>query len=277
MSKYLLIVLFLLTGPFLRAQVIGDLFEDETVLYAETKQVNQFFRRFNSEEDGQGEKIYAGNPAYRDNYLRKQTLPLIFDQESTQISKSIKASFIKDVTNSKDPVYLDFHGGEWFAEVVVNVIYNGVNNEAHLFLKLQEESVGSKWVLSQVYFKPFAQLFFKDPEGTDKFLHPLSHELDFMNLGKVFREESQVEYYTYQSFVPDFLSIFIYELKMDHLRFVGVKKVNFHFFQVEGYYFKLEEFNRSGFNNGWLITKLEEIDLLDKNQLLKDIYYEETN
>jgi hypothetical protein len=276
MSKYLLTVLFLLTGPFLRAQVIGDLLEDETVLYAETKQVNQFFRRFNSEEDGQGEKIYPGNPAYRDNYLRKQTLPLIFDQESTQISKNIKASFIKDVTDSKDPVYLDFHGGEWFAEVVVNVIYKGVNNEAHLFLKLQEEPVGSKWVLTQVYFKPFTNMFFKDPDGTDKFLHPLSHELDFMNLGKVFRVESQVEYYTYQNFVPDFLSIFIYELKMERLQFVGVKKVNFHFFQVEGYYFKLEEFNRSGFNNGWLITKLDEIDLPAKNQILNDIYYEET-
>lgn len=270
MNKYFLVLIFLLTGPFLRAQVIGELLEDESVLYAETKQVNQFFRRFNSEEDGQGEKIYEGNPAYRNNHIRKQTIPLLFDLESSSIPKSVEKDFIKDVTDK--PVYLNFHGGDWMAEVVIEVNYNGMSKEAHLFLKLQEEAVGSKWVLSQVYFEPFAHLFFKDPEGTDKFLHPMSHELDFMNLAKVFRVESQVEYYTYQNFVPDFLSIFIYEMKMDHIQFEGVKKVNFHFFQVDGYYFKIEEFNRLSYNNGWLITKLEEIDLKAKNQLLKDIY-----
>lgn len=275
MNRILLTVLFLLTGPlFLRAQVIGDLLEDESVLYAETKQVNQFFRRFNSEEDGQGEKIYEGNPGYRNNHLRKKTLPLIFDRETSMIGKSIESKFIKDVTNSKDPIYLDFHGGDWFAEVLINVNYNGLDKVAHLYLKLQEEEVGSKWVLTKVYFDPFARLFFKDPQGTDKFLHPMSHELDFMNLAKVFRVESQVEYYAYDNFIPDFLSIFIYEMKMNHIQFEGIQKVKFHFFQVDGYYFKIEEFNRLSFNNGWLITQMEEMDDAAKNELLNTIYYE---
>lgn len=274
MKRFLLTFLVLLPGLFLRAQVIGDLLEDESVLYAETKQINQFFRRFNSEEDGNGEKIYKGDPSFHNNHLRKQTLPLLFDKESS-INKSIEKDFIKEVTNSNSPIFLDFHGGEWFTEVLINVTYNGVEKEAYLFLKLQEEEVGSKWVISRVYFEPFTRLFFKDPEGTDKFLHPLSHELDFMNLAKVFREESQVEYYTFQNFIPDFLSIFIYEMKMNNIQFKGVKKVNFHFFQVNGYYFKLEEFNRLSFNNGWLITQLSELNKEEKDQLIKTIYYEE--
>lgn len=274
MSRYLLTALFLVTGPFLRAQVIGDLLQDESVLYAETKQVNQFFRRFNSEEDGQGKRLYDGDPAYRDNHLRKQTLPLIFDKETSNIPSSIQNAFISRVTDSNDPIYLDFHGGDWLAEVVMDVMYNGMVKEAHLYLKLQEEDVGSKWVISKVYFEPFARQFFKDPDGVDKFLHPMSHELDFMNLAKVFREESQVEYYAYDHYVPDFLSIFIYEMKMNRLMFNGVKKVNFHFFQVDGYYFKLEEFNRLSFNNGWLITQLDELNSNEKDQLIKVIYHE---
>ena len=274
MRKLFIITLFLVTGPFLRAQVIGDLLQDESVLYAETKQVNQFFHRFNSEEDGQGKRIYKGDPGFRDNHLRKQTLPLIFDKESTTISNSTKNQFIKNVTDKNNPVYIDFHGGEWFAEVVIDVTFNGSIKEAHLFLKLQEEEVGSKWVLTRVFFEPFARLFFKDPTAVDKFLHPMSHELDFMNLAKIFREEGQVEYYTYDNFTPDFLSIFIYEMKINHLQFNGVKKVNFHFFQVDGYYFKLAEFNRPGFNNGWLITQLQEIDNEAKNRLIGTIYYE---
>lgn len=274
MNRLLLTLLLIMPGLFLRAQVIGDLFEDESVLYAETKQVNQFFRRFNSEEDGNGERVYQGDPTFHNNHLRKQTIPLLFDKESQEINSSIEKKFIKEVTNSDNPVYLDFHGGEWFAEVLINVKFQGSIQVAHLYLKLQEEDVGSKWVITRVYFEPFARLFFKDPEGTDKFLHPLSHELDFMNLAKVFREESQVEYYTYQNFVPDFLSMFIYEMKMNRLQFEGVKKVYFHFFQVEGYYFKLVEFNRSGFNNGWLITQLDEIDDAKKNELINTLYYE---
>lgn len=274
MNRFLLTLLLFIPGLFLRAQVIGDLLEDESVLYAETKQVNQFFRRFNSEEDGNGERVYKGDPSFHNNYVRKQTIPLLFDKESKSLSSSIEKKFIKRVTKDDSPIYLDFHGGKWFAEVLINVKYQGSIQVAHLFLKLQEESVGSKWVITRVFFEPFARLFFKDPEGTNKFLHPLSHELDFMNLAKVFREESQVEYYTYQNFVPDFLSMFIYEMKMNRLEFEGVKKVYFHFFQVEGYYFKLEEFNRASFNNGWLITQLIEIDDSQKNQLINTLYYE---
>ena len=275
MSRSLLtLFLLLMTGPFLRAQVIGDLLQDETVLYAETKQVNQFFRRFNSEEDGQGERLSEGDPAYRNNPIRKQSLPMVFDRETSSIPSGIQKEFISRVCNEKDPIYLDFHGGEWFAEVVVDVRYQGRDMEANLYLKLQEEEVGSKWVITRVFFEPFARKFFKDPEGVDKFLHPMSHELDFMNLAKVFRDEGQVEYYTYEQYVPDFLSIFIYEMKMDRLSFNGVKKVNFHFFQVDGYYFKLEEFNRLSYNNGWLITQLEEIDPQEKKALIQAIYHE---
>lgn len=275
MRKLLLSILILLNaGLFVRAQVIGELFEDESVLYAETKQVNQFFKRFNSEEDKDGNRLYDGDPGYHDNNLRKVSLPMIFDRETSYFNKNIEKKFIANVTDKKDPVYLQFHGGEWFAEVVIYTLYYGRSAEAHLFLKLQEEEVGSKWVLSRVYFEPFNALFFDNPSGVDKFLHPMSHELDFMNLAKVFRDHSMVEYYAYENYLPDYLSIFIYEMKMKHLIFEGVKKVKFHFFQVDQFYFMIEEFNRPGFNNGWLISKLEEIDEKQKNNLLNTIYHE---
>ena len=50
MRKLLLsILIFLNAGLFVRAQVIGELLEDESVLYAETKQVNQFFNKMVAE------------------------------------------------------------------------------------------------------------------------------------------------------------------------------------------------------------------------------------
>ena len=272
--RLLIIILFLGAVMPLSAQVIGDLLEDETVLKAEVKQVNQFFRRFNSEEDVEGERLYEGQKGYHDNNLRKMAIPMLFDRETSYFNKITQEDFINKVTDKKNPVYLNFHGGEWFAEVVVYMLYYGRSAEAHLFLKIQEEPVGSKWVISSVYFEPFNALFFKDPKGVDKFLHPMSHELDFMNLYKVFQNNTMVEYYAYDNYLPDYLSIFIYEMKMGHLKFESVKKVKFHFFQVDGYYFQLEEFNRPSFNNGWLITRLEKINPEQKENLLKSIYHE---
>ncbi len=49
-----------------RSQAIGNYVEDETDLYTSTKQVNQFFRRFNGEEDMKGERYYPEDKDYRD-------------------------------------------------------------------------------------------------------------------------------------------------------------------------------------------------------------------
>jgi hypothetical protein len=47
---------------------------DEGVLNASTKQVNQFFRRFNGEESTKGERYYEGDKDYRNPALRRDIL-----------------------------------------------------------------------------------------------------------------------------------------------------------------------------------------------------------
>ncbi len=67
-----------------------------------------------------------------------------------------------------------------------------------LFLVLQEEEVGSKWVIDGVYFEPFYETL-KKPDNSNfndsKFLHPLSHEVGFMNIFRVFKENDSLEYF----------------------------------------------------------------------------------
>jgi hypothetical protein len=53
-----------------------------------------------------------------------------------------------------------------------------------------------------------------------------------------------------------------------------IKHVRFHFFQVKDWYFELSEFNRPGYNSGWLISNLTRIPEDQKKMLLKYIYYE---
>lgn len=259
------------------AQDMGNFQYDETELYAETKQVNQFFRRFNGEEDKQGERLYAKDKSFRTYKLRKKYIPMLFNLEDDILTETAREKFSELVLDKETPVYLDFHGGDWICELKTVFTYRGVNEELTLFLVLQEEEVGSKWVIDGVYFEPFYR-FLKQPDNSNfndsKFLHPLSHEVGFMNIFRVFNESDSLEYFGNEDFNPDYLSLFFYEVKRGNLEFVTVKNLKFHFFQIDDWYFELSYFNRDGYNSGWLISNLLEVDDRNKAILLNYIYHE---
>ena len=189
----------------------------------------------------------------------------------------LKNEFIDDVLDPKNPKFLDFHGGDWFAEVTTKFLFHGIERYLTLFLELQEDTVGSKWVINNVYFEPFKRLF-ADQDSLrkvgQKFLHPLSHELDFINLIRAFQDRQSLENYIAWKYQPDYLTLFIYEFKTGNLKFETITKVKFHFFQIDGWYFELSEYNRPGANAGWLISTLMKISPSDKEILTKFIYHE---
>jgi hypothetical protein len=256
------------------AQLFNSLLGDESILNAQTKQVNQFFRRFNGEEDAKGNRYYPKDNDYRDVQLRRKYMNVLFDQQNASMTDPLRDEFVGDVLNPTSPQFLDFHAGQWFAEVNTKFLYQGKEENLVLFLKIEQENLGYKWVISNVYFKHFHQMFTSQAESGSHFLHPLSHELDFMNLIRVFQDKEFVELYTQKGYQPDYLTLFLYEFKKGNLKFKSVTNVKFHFFQVDGWYFELSEFNRPGSNSGWLISGLMKIDEEKKALLLKYIYHE---
>ncbi len=275
MTRIIFLLLFIAPCfAITKAQSVDRYLGDEAILYAQTKQVNQFFRRFNGEESISGQRFRSDDPQFRDAVVRKRYLQMIFDLESPYIDVKQRNQFIDLVMSKRKPVYLDFHTGDWFAEVTTQFDFYGNQKSVTLFLKLEEENLGYKWVITNVFFKPFHDLFADEDDGKMRFLHPLSHELDFMNLIKVFRETQKVVQYAAAGYKPDYLSMFLYELKRGNLSFQTVNNVKFHFFQVPGWYFELSEIRRSGPNSGWLISGLVDISEIEKDILLKYIYYE---
>jgi hypothetical protein len=271
----LLGILILISGLspeiLLSQNTIGNITEDESALYAQTKQVNQFFRRFNNEEDRYGVRYYPGDSLYRDNHFRGVYLNMLFDLTGPYIDEKLKKEFIKEVTEPNSPEFLEFHGGLWFAEVVSTFSYKNRKENLLLFLELEKENLGSKWVLTNIYYNRFLKLFYKGDEDQieTSFLHPMSHELDFMNIHKAFRDGSYVEYYASEEYKPDYLSLLFYEIKTGEMSFESVGQVKFHFFQIDGWYFELAFFNRHGNNSGWLISKLFKITDAEKEELIK--------
>lgn len=277
MRKWAAVSVLLLMVVSVKGQILQDYLGDESDLYAATKQVNQFFRRFNGEEDFKGERYYPEDKMFRNPGLRKTYLENLFNNENPYITGALKNNFIDEVLNPREPDYLMFHGGNWFAEVTTVFNYLGVEKYLTLFLQLEEDTVGSKWVITNVYFEPFAKIF-ADQDSLrvtgQKFLHPMSHELDFMNLVRAFDHSEYLEHYLAWKYQPDYLTLFIYEFKRGNLRFQTVSRVKFHFFQIDGWYFELSQYNRKGYNTGWLISTLMKINDDEKELLMKYIYHE---
>ena len=247
---------------------------DEDKFLARTKQVNQFFRRFNGEEDVEGNRLYQGDKAYRSVKLRREYLRILFDEQSKSISPDLMKEFISYVTERKDPHFLNFHGPDWTAQVDVEFNYEGKKQNGIMFMKLEKAGLGYKWVIDNVYFHPFEEFFIADTSYTKKFLHPMSHEIEFMNLRKIFEDKDSLQQYFIKGYKPDQMSLFLYEAGKGHLKFVTVRDVKFHFFQIPHWYFELSFVNRGGYNSGWMITNLVKYKPEEEAMLRSYIYYE---
>jgi hypothetical protein len=250
--------------------------DDESKLYAESKQVNQFFRRFNGEEDEKGNRYYPRDKQYRSVKLRKKYIGILFDESNKGINSSLKTDFAKQVLDKNESSILDFHGNNWFSEVQATFTMNGKEQPVTLFMELEKNHLGYKWVIRKVHADMFTNYFDRDTSKIGRFLHPLSHELDFMNMRKAFANSDSISQFTVKNYVPDHLSVFLYEMKKGTLKFKSVSEVKFHFFQINGWYFELADFNRSGYNTGWLISNLVKLNTPAEEDLLRRYLYHET-
>jgi len=275
MKILLVFSLFLLTHSSL-AQLVTDM-DDESRLYAESKQVNQFFRRFNGEEDEKGKRYYPGDKLFRTAKLRKKYLGILFDESNSGISSVLKTQFVKEVLDKPESTILDFHGAGWFSEVHTTFIVDGKAQPVILFMELEKDHLGTKWVINKVHADIFEPYFLRDTTKIGRFLHPMSHELDFMNLRKALANSDSVSQFTVKRFVPDHLSVFLYEIKKGNMRFQSVNEVKFHFFQINGWYFELSNFNRAGYNTGWLISNLVKVKDDSEKDIIKRYLYHATN
>ncbi len=245
--------------------------KDEKILYMMNKQVNQFIKRFNMEEDQYGKPLPKTSKYYHNQKVRKKLLEQMFDIHNPRTNSSLKKYFIDDVTNPRHPVYLNFLDKNWFAEVSATFEKNGEDQYVIMYLTLEKAGLGSKWVISNVYYN-YTSSFFPEPDTNIAklyFLHPQSHELDFMNLHKALDNPAHIQYYASSNFEPDYLTLFFYLMKTGQLKFKEITNVKFHFFQIPDWYFELSYYNRSDTNSGWLISNLKYIKEKDKAGLLR--------
>lgn len=268
--KKIFFFVFLISFKFTLGQKDKEIYIDaDGKMFAETKQISQFFARFNNNEDLKG--VAYNDTNKRNNKQREQFIAALFDAEKYKNGNINSQKFIQQVCNKKSPQFLNFINENWFAEVKAQFIYNGIEKEMILFLKVEKSGKGSKWVIDNIIFEPFRKLYEQEIDTFSNFLHPMSHELSFMNLNKELNKKENLKPYFPNEHVPDYLSLMSFEIKKGNLKFQTVTDLKFHFLQIKDWYFEITYFNRNENNRGWLISNIFEISEIEKPKFITQL------
>lgn len=233
--------------------------EEENFAF-KVKQIDEFFERFNN--SGTLIKDYILKNYDGLEVSRKDLLNSLFDLKSTSLAKEEVVRFISLVDNPQNPVNLSFYDENWYARVKCTVVYHGKDSELLLMLRVQHEQGGSsKWVVHQVYAE-----FLNTPDENNPYasLNPMSHATNFLGLNRAFEDPENLKAYLTSSFLDDQLSKFAIEMQHNRISFKQVEDISYHFFQVDGWIFSVENFQRSEKNSGWLISRLLQADSSEK-------------
>ncbi len=255
---------FILSGCFsFPFPASGQLYSGHEENFAyKVKQIDEFLERFNNESTLI--KDYISDRYGYPEVSREELLISLFDLKNPHLQKEEVERFIKVVNDSLNPVTLNFFDEDWYARVKCSVVYEEKVRDLILLLQIQKEDNGaSKWVVNNVYAD-----FLNTPEGNNPnaFLNPVSHATDFMGLNRAFEDPENLKAYLSSAFRDDQLSKFAMEMQNNNISFRQVEHLSYHFFQVEGWIFSVENFRRQEKNSGWLISRLIQADSAGKEE-----------
>ncbi len=242
----------------------------------EVHSVDDFFDRFN----------FKRSTAFQ-NYLTKKFPEVRFSRESFVISLFNRANagiapdkardFVRFVTDSLKPQFVNYTDKDWFADLYCKVSYKGKPQYLNLILKVVKAANGGySWdiVSAKAPFLTFRptkldSLISKHEKGDVNsgdadsklyFLTPVSHGIDFLNIDNVFDNNLKINNYIYPGPLSFELRKLIYLTKKAELKFIQLEKINYHLLQIDGWILILDYFSRKDSNRGWLIDQLMKVN-----------------
>ena len=228
------------------------------------KQLDEFMSRFNGEESID---IHVA-----DSLERLLNLLYLFNNELFAVNRDSMLrqanTFIRTVTDHQSKLYYEDDG--WLAEVGCHCIYNGRKDTLTLYLKPEKiEEFQYRWVIIGAKGKLLRLIPARRNRGLD--ILPNNHEIAFRALSKIAQLGSNnILNYAEYDYSPDELSTFYALVYADALKIEATGQITYHFFEVPGYVFTVERFNREGNNTGWLISRL-----IPMNESEKQHYYDQ--
>ena len=266
-------VIHTMHDPLRGQEFINDAGAREKHFVYEVKQIDEFFERFNDDKNSFIRKMYK---SYNIKYTikRAELINSLFNYETNGWKKKKKDSFIACVTSKNKIQLLNFYGKDWFAEALCKFRTGSAEIEVPVILKLDaDENNRSKWMIEGVRNNPFPSENNNGLRGTGdktKFIHPASHSNNFIALGKALNDKENLSVYFDESFFKQHNAMGFYNaILQKRMNLLYVKTIKYHFLQVDGWIFTVEQFQRKALNSGWLISYLRQASDAEKEAYRK--------
>ncbi|MBI9065788.1 MAG: hypothetical protein JEZ09_00770 [Salinivirgaceae bacterium] len=227
--------------------------------YLQVKQFNEFIDRFNYKTDWKGNKI---DSSFMLKYSRPLYLSYLLNQSDKRLANQNDSSynvlcklFIQEMTNPVEPQYISLFSGQVKAKATVNISY--LEKQERIIVWFTPEVLddrSGKWVISQVETTCFVTLV--DSLKTH-FLAPNSHETSFLNLNKLEHLSNPI-YFLPTSMANDTKLQFVTEVNSGRLLINNIESVVYEI-DFLNWVITVEEFNRSDYNSGWLISNVKRL------------------
>lgn len=267
MKFYLLVIMCLLSNVMI-GQVILDPEKDHFVFRVHS--IDDFIERFNGQPNTRANALFEKmlDPSYRKD--RQTWLKSLFDQQNGDWDFALIESFISDVLAAQDTKSLRFEDPNWFAVVECSALYRNSLKKLTILLEVEydESNQGSRWVISHFFpinfFSETRPAPFPMPKNST-IINPMSHATDFIALIQAFDDKKNLGNYFHDLNSDKQLSTFAWELYDGNLKLKSIDNIEFYFFQIPGWFFRVSDFPRNQMNAGWLISflgKLEDQEML---------------
>ena len=257
----------------IKAQVVWD--PDKHDFAMQVKQIDEFIERFNGESNTLLNQYLMKN--FPDEPLDRDALiKTLFNQADRSWDLDMIKSFLKEVSDKKRPVLLNYYDDNWYVKLKCQVLYKNQPETVFLTLTVEKEAdYAARWVIRGVEADflcikdPKEEACLPDEMDKNLLLNPASHGTDFINIGQVFDRSANINSYLFRNYQTDVLTLFVNEMVSKNIKLDFVESLQYHFIQVPGWAFTVSKFKRKQ-NSGWLIDNLWRMSASAKDQYKKE-------
>lgn len=233
---------------------------------AHVTSMDEFMRRFNGKESKPGIE--------KDSLNRINNIIHLFDADLAKktTSKDSLKNAIMDfaLTAGNWEKQLTLKDSRVWAEAICRMKYKKKAIKVTLLMHLDSIGNGrSRWGIAGVKGLKEAGVY----TGNLSTISPVDHETHFISLEDFFLLNRElIPSLRAKGYTIDELSLFIGLSMSGSILFEHVEDLKFHFMEVPGYAFCVEEIGRDGYNAGWLITRLEKLSEKGKTKYFNDLF-----
>jgi len=272
LKNYTFIVSFVLIGFLFPNRTFSqNIDHSERNYHLNVKQFNEFVDRFNYKTDFKGNPI---DSSFSLTFKRADYISLLFNNEDPRNIKkdSDYLNLINDFkqTVASNNLLINKYSLKIIAETKSLVVYKNQTHEIRIFLNQEIQNNGVKWVLLSVK-ADFLDVL-KEDTSLVRFIPPTSNETNFISLKAALEDKNYQQYYAYSDYKYNQLSSFLFALNTEQIKFQYVNDLIYHIFDIDGWYIRVREFNRSTENSGWLIEDISKTNLDFNNNLSKLLF-----